>query len=191
MFVRYRRVDAQWRDLDVKQTRLNMHMFSTAQTLLAVAAEKWALKPTPEEDELLLRLFDKEFGEYIDLEEEPAELPLQHLAKYELIHRRRRCGPDSEETGDAQEGRKAEQVASAEQLHQAGGSSSRDTPSSTRSSTPPPAALLAHPKDEPSIVSVLCIKKWCSFSKKLNLKMMLKIPRCSLLMLRDFLTFSD
>ncbi|CAD5229667.1 unnamed protein product [Bursaphelenchus okinawaensis] len=138
VFVRYRRLTPEWRDLEVKQTKLNLHAFSTAQTLLVVLVDKYQL--SNHDDDFVLRVFDKEFNEYIDIEEDLNHVKLINLGKYELIHRLKRDDDSSVTVSPQPCSNGQANVAS---------SSSRDTPSSTRSSSPPSSSLVQVLKEIP------------------------------------------
>ncbi|KAI6191283.1 hypothetical protein M3Y97_00212000 [Aphelenchoides bicaudatus] len=86
VFVRYRRVNQEWKDMELKQSKLSFSSFATVQHLYNTLTEKWQLRSISEE-RLILRIFDKEFEEYVDLEEDYSLISLENLAKYELIHR--------------------------------------------------------------------------------------------------------
>ncbi|CAD5234138.1 unnamed protein product [Bursaphelenchus xylophilus] len=138
VFVRYRRLSPEWRDLEVKQTKFNLHAFSTAQTLLVVLVDKYQLNN--HDDDFVLRIFDREFNEYIDIEEDLHQVKLINLGKYELIHRLKRDDDSSATISPQPCSTSQGNVAS---------SSSRDTPSSTRSSTPPSSSLAPVLKEIP------------------------------------------
>lgn len=88
MFVRYRRVNEKdgWKDLDVKQSKLSFGSFATVQNLYSSLLQKWHLNEL-DSKRLILRIFDKDFEEYVDIEENFSLVSLENLAKYELIHR--------------------------------------------------------------------------------------------------------
>lgn len=88
MFVRYRKVNQEdgWKDVEVKQSKLSFGSFATVQHLYSTAVEKWRLGGE-DADRLILRIFDKDFEEFVDIEENFALVSLENLAKYELIHR--------------------------------------------------------------------------------------------------------
>lgn len=60
--------------------------FATVQHLYNSLLEKWHLRGINSKY-LILRIFDKDFEEYVDIEENFALVSLENLAKYELIHR--------------------------------------------------------------------------------------------------------
>jgi hypothetical protein len=88
VFVRYRRVNEEdgWKDVDVKQSKMSFGSFATVQHLYNSLLEKWHLRGINSKY-LILRIFDKDFEEYVDIEENFALVSLENLAKYELIHR--------------------------------------------------------------------------------------------------------
>jgi hypothetical protein len=86
VFVRYRQVSQEdgWKDVEVKQSKMSFSSFATVQHLYNALIEKWQLRGANDE-RLILRIYDKEFDEYLDLEEDFSLISLENLAKYELI----------------------------------------------------------------------------------------------------------
>lgn len=72
--------------MDVKQSKLSFGSFATARQLYSAVLQKWQLSAM-DEKRLILRVFDKDFDEYVDIEENFALVSLENMAKYELIHR--------------------------------------------------------------------------------------------------------
>uniref|UniRef100_A0A7E4UTQ0 PB1 domain-containing protein n=1 Tax=Panagrellus redivivus TaxID=6233 RepID=A0A7E4UTQ0_PANRE len=83
VFVRYRRVNDKWEDVDIRQARAVLSNTATVQELLEHLESKWAVNPA----ELVVRVYDKDFGEFVDIEDEPETVALQNISKYEVIHR--------------------------------------------------------------------------------------------------------
>ncbi|KAI6210546.1 hypothetical protein M3Y96_00339600 [Aphelenchoides besseyi] len=119
VFVRFRTVNDSWHNVDVKQTKLTLHSFATVQTLFLTLLNKWQLDG--EETRLVLRAFDRDFGEFVDIEENFESVCVENLSKFELVHRR----------------------ISVDQNERAVGSepSENRTPCSTRSGSPPTNGL--------------------------------------------------
>lgn len=66
--------------------RLYFSSFATVQHLFNALVEKWQLRDATEES-LILRTYDKEFDEFLDIEEDFSLVSLENMGKYELIHR--------------------------------------------------------------------------------------------------------
>jgi len=76
-------VNDEWKDIDIKQSKVSLPESSHVSTLVTHLAEKWNLNP----NELIVRCLDKDFGEFIDIEEDFENVELQNLTKYEVVHR--------------------------------------------------------------------------------------------------------
>lgn len=83
VFVRYRRVNDEWKDIDIKQSKISLPENSSVSTLVTHLAEKWSIN----RNELIIRCLDKDFGEFVDIEEDLEAVELQNLTKYEIVHR--------------------------------------------------------------------------------------------------------
>uniref|UniRef100_A0A914PMU2 Uncharacterized protein n=1 Tax=Panagrolaimus davidi TaxID=227884 RepID=A0A914PMU2_9BILA len=83
VFVRYRRINDEWKDVDIRQSRISLDLNATIETLINHLGSKWSINPT----ELLVRVYDKEFGEFIDIDSNLENVELQNLTKYEIVHR--------------------------------------------------------------------------------------------------------
>ena len=83
IFIRYRRINDEWKDVDIRQTRETLDSAATVETLIQHLGTKWSINPS----ELLVRVYDKDFGEFIDIEHDLDGVLLQNLTKYEVVHR--------------------------------------------------------------------------------------------------------
>uniref|UniRef100_A0A914YIV0 Ubiquitin-like domain-containing protein n=1 Tax=Panagrolaimus superbus TaxID=310955 RepID=A0A914YIV0_9BILA len=83
VFVRYRRINDEWKDVDIRQSRISLNPLATIETLINHLGSKWSINP----NELLVRVYDKDFGEFIDIDMELDSVELQNLTKYEIVHR--------------------------------------------------------------------------------------------------------
>jgi hypothetical protein len=83
VFVRYRRINDEWKDVDIRQSRISLDLNATIETLINHLALKWSINP----EELLVRIYDKDFGEFIDIDSDLDNVGLQNLTKYEIVHR--------------------------------------------------------------------------------------------------------
>uniref|UniRef100_A0AC34GUF3 Uncharacterized protein n=1 Tax=Panagrolaimus sp. ES5 TaxID=591445 RepID=A0AC34GUF3_9BILA len=83
VFVRYRRINDEWKDVDIRQARISLDPTATIETLINHLGSKWSINP----NELLVRVYDKDFGEFIDIDSDLDNVELQNLTKYEIVHR--------------------------------------------------------------------------------------------------------